>query len=532
MYRNPESTQAWLIGSGIASLTAAVHLIKDAKVPASNVHILGAHAATGGGIKTCGNAEDGYVIYAGCLPYFLGGCVEELVSLIPSPTAPGKSILDSMRDFERNDVTQPQKNATTHILKQGDLGPEKVDACHLHVGYQQRMELIKIMLESESALGGRRIQEFFDDNFFKSNFWILWSTSFALQPWHSVVEFRRCLRKHLADIQHLNNVKTIDRTQYTVYESIVLPITTFLKREGVDFRFHAKVTDLRMNADGDPTTVSEIVLQDNEEVQLIKVNEADIVITTLGSTDSGLQLGSNLEAPLLLPQSDESIYDGWSLWRKLSEKSHKFGDPLNFKAQVPQSRLETFTINLHKSQFVELYEKLTNNRPGSGALLSLADSNWSLSISVPHQPICSNQPPDVHVIWGYGLNPEKNGNFVTKSMFQCTGKEIMTELLSHLNFPVESLLQTANTIPLLMPLATSPLLPRVHRDRPEVIPPQTTNLALVGQFAEIPDDTTFSMEYSVRGAQTAVYKLMGLTKKPPKVRRNLLLNVFDLLHVT
>ncbi|KFZ23202.1 hypothetical protein V502_02317 [Pseudogymnoascus sp. VKM F-4520 (FW-2644)] len=257
---------------------AAVHLIKDAKVPASNVHILGVHAATGGGIKTCGNAEDGYVIYAGCLPYFLEECVEQLVSLIPSPTAPGKSILDSMRDFERNDVTQPQKIATTHILKRGDLGPEKVDACHLHVGYQQRMELIKIMLESESALGGRRIQEFFDDNFFKSNFWTLWSTSFALQPWHSVIEFRRCLRKHLADIQHLNNVKTIDRTQYTVYESIVLPITTFLKREGVDFRFHTKVTDLRMNADGDPTTVSEIVLQDNEEVQLIKVNEADIVI--------------------------------------------------------------------------------------------------------------------------------------------------------------------------------------------------------------------------------------------------------------
>ncbi|KFY04282.1 hypothetical protein V491_09404 [Pseudogymnoascus sp. VKM F-3775] len=532
MHRDPESTQAWLIGSGIASLAAAVHLIKDAKVPASNIHILGAHAATGGGIKTCGNAEDGYVIYAGCLPYFLGECVEELVSHIPSPKAPDKSILDSMKDFEQNEIPQSQRVAMTHILKRGGQGPEKVDAGHLHVGYQQRMELIKIMLEPESALSGRRIEEFFDVNFFGSNFWTLWSTSFGLQPWHSVIEFRRCLRKHLADIQHLNNVNTIDRIQYTVYESIILPITTFLKMEGVDFRFHVKVTDLRMNADSDPTTVVEVVLQENEEEQTIKVNEVDIVIATLGSTDSGLQLGANLEPPPVLPQSNEFIYDGWSLWLKLSEKSHKFGNPLNFKAQVPQSRLETFTITLRNSEFIELYEKLTNNRPGSGPLLSIADSNWSLSISVPHQPVCSNQPPDVHVIWGYGLNPEKNGNFVNKAMFQCTGKEIMTELLYHLNFSQESLLQTANTIPLLMPLATSPLLPRARGDRPEIIPSQTTNLALVGQFAEIPDDTTFNMEYSVRGAQAAVDNLMGLAKKPPKVKRNLLLNVLDLLHVT
>jgi oleate hydratase len=353
--------------------------------------------------------------------------------------------------------------------------------------------------------------------------------SFALQPWHSAIEFRRSLRKHLADIQHMNNVSTMDRTQYTVYESIVLPITTYLKKEGVDFRFHAKVTDLQMNPDGDPTTVSQIVLQD--EKQPIEVNEADIVMMTVGSSNSGLELGANLESPPFPSPSETAIDGAWSLWLKLSQKSHKFGDPLNFNDHVSQSRLETFTVTLRDSEFMQLYEKLTHNSPGSGALLSLADSNWLLSICVPHQPVCSNQPPNVQVIWGYGLKPEKDGNFVTKPMFQCTGEEIMTELLMHLSFPVESLLPTSNTVPCLMPLATSPLLPRAHKHRPEVIPPQTTNLALIGQFAEISDDTTFGMEYSVRGAQTAVYKLMGLSKKPPKVKTNLLLNVLDLLHM-
>ena len=105
----------------------------------------------------------------------------------------------------------------------------------------------------------------------------------------------------------------------------------------------------------------------------------------------------------------------------------------------------------------------------------------------------------------------------------------MIELLSHLNFPVESLLSKSITIPCLLPLATSALLQRYRKSRPEVIPPNTTNIALVGQFTEIPSDTTFNMEYSVRGAQTAVYALMGLPKSPPKTKQSILLEVFDLL---
>jgi oleate hydratase len=177
MRREPQNTQAWLIGSGIASLAAAVHLIKDAKVPASNIHLLDVHTSTGGGIKSCGNAQNGYMLYTGCLPYFHDKCVEELLSHVPSTEAPDKSILDTIRDFERYEAPRPQGTATTRILKRGGSGLERVDTDHLHIGSQQRLELLKIMLESERALGGRQIQEFFDDTFFVSNFWTLWSTT-------------------------------------------------------------------------------------------------------------------------------------------------------------------------------------------------------------------------------------------------------------------------------------------------------------------------------------------------------------------
>lgn len=173
--RDPEHTQAWLIGSGIASLTAAVHLICDAKVPATNIHILDLHSVSGGAIKNCGNAEDGYVLYTGCLPYFHDRCVEGLLSLVPAEKEPKISLLEHIRGDEKKESSQRQ--ALTRLLKQGKNGPQRVDASHLQIGPRYRFELIKIMLDRESSIGVQRIDECFDEAFFKTNFWALWSTT-------------------------------------------------------------------------------------------------------------------------------------------------------------------------------------------------------------------------------------------------------------------------------------------------------------------------------------------------------------------
>jgi oleate hydratase len=38
----------------------------------------------------------------------------------------------------------------------------------------------------------------------------------------------------------------------------------------------------------------------------------------------------------------------------------------------------------------------------------------------------------------------------------------------------------------------------------------TASFAFIGQYCEIPDDVVFTVEYSVRSAQTAVFSLLGL----------------------
>lgn len=47
-----------------------------------------------------------------------------------------------------------------------------------------------------------------------------------------------------------------------------------------------------------------------------------------------------------------------------------------------------------------------------GALVTFKDSQWLLSIVVPHQPHFLDQPEDVQVFWGYALFTDKTGDFV------------------------------------------------------------------------------------------------------------------------
>jgi oleate hydratase len=160
--------------------------------------------------------------------------------------------------------------------------------------------------------------------------------------------------------------------------------------------------------------------------------------------------------------------------------------------------------------------EFSGNRAGIGGLVTFKDSNWLMSIVLAHQPHFKNQPADVQVFWGYALFPDRVGDFVAKPMADCNGAEILREICGHLRFDPETV-ESANCIPCRMPYITSMFMPRKRSDRPLPVPPGSKNLAFVSQFVEIPDDVVFTVEYSVRAAQMAVYELLGVQQKIPSV---------------
>lgn len=131
------------------------------------------------------------------------------------------------------------------------------------------------------------------------------------------------------------------------------------------------------------------------------------------------------------------------------------------------------------------------------------DSRWLMSIVLARQPHFIGQPENVQVFWGYGLFVDQAGDFVGKKMSECSGEEILIELLGHLRFDAhrDRILASANCIPCMMPLITSQFMPRVEGDRPHIRPIGTTNLSFIGQYCEVPDDVVFTVEYSVRPAR-------------------------------
>jgi oleate hydratase len=142
-----------------------------------------------------------------------------------------------------------------------------------------------------------------------------------------------------------------------------------------------------------------------------------------------------------------------------------------------------------------------------------------LSIVAFHQPHFINQPKDVSVIWGYSLFGDRIGDYIKKPMSECSGEEILREVCYHLGFidEMDEIVDSAiNVIPAMIPYITSQFMPRSVGDRPEVVPQGVKNFAFLGQFAEVKDECVFTVEYSIKSAMIAVYKLLNLEKEPPE----------------
>jgi oleate hydratase len=227
-------------------------------------------------------------------------------------------------------------------------------------------------------------------------------------------------------------------------------------------------------------------------------------------------LGTMDTAPVL---NGKEAGGAWTLWEKIAAGRPEFGRPSAFADHIDESKWVSVTATLHDPTLLRIVRDFTGNVPGEGGLITFPQSSWLASIVIPHQPHVIGQPDDVSVLWGYGLSVDEPGDFVRKPMSACSGCEIMTEVLGHLRIDAEAsrILETSICIPCMMPFITSQFLRREQGDRPQVVPKGSRNLAFMGQFCELPEDVVFTVEYSIRSAQAAVYALLGLKREPPAV---------------
>jgi len=276
------------------------------------------------------------------------------------------------------------------------------------------------------------------------------------------------------------------------------------------------VTDLDHETEDGAFAVTGIhCLRDGRSERLV-VNDGDVVFLQNGSMTDASSVGSMTAAPRKRTKAESG---GWALWEKLAKGRPEFGNPSAFNSCIAQSCWESFTVTLKNPAFFDKMRQFSGNEAGTGGLVTFKDSNWLLSIVLAHQPHFPNQPSDVQVFWGYALFPDQVGNFVPKPMAECEGAALLQELCGHLRLDLD-IVESANCIPCRMPYITSMFMPRKMGDRPAPVPRGSRNFAFISQFVEIADDVVFTVEYSVRVAQMAVYELLGIDRKVPPVTRH------------
>ncbi len=499
--------KAYLVGGGIGSLAAAAFMIRDGGLPGGNISILEAAPVMGGSLDGAGDPEVGYSMRGGrMLTTDNYECTWDLYKSIPSLNNDGQTVFDETVEFN-------EKHKSNAMARLVDRRRAKVPAASMGFSMQDRHELLKLSQTDEDTLADSCITDWLSPGLFETAFWYMWSTTFAFQPWHSAVEFRRYLHRFVLEFSRIETLAGVKRTIYNQYDSLVLPLQTWLAAQGVRLVADCTVTDLDHKTEDGKFTVTGIHCLRHDKSEVIAVSGGDLVFVQNGSMTDASSLGSMTSAPTKLTKADSG---GWTLWEKLAEGRPQFGRPAAFNSCIAQSNWESFTVTLKNSAFFDQMVQFSGNQPGTGGLVTFKDSNWLMSIVLAFQPHFPKQPAGVQVFWGYSLFPDRVGNFVPKPMAECNGAEILRELCGHLRFDLETV-ESANCIPCRMPYITSMFMPRARSDRPLPVPAGSKNFAFISQFVEISNDVVFTVEYSVRAAQMAVYELLGIDREVPPV---------------
>ncbi len=442
---------------------------------------------------------------------------------VPSKDDPNVSVLDEYYWLNKEDPNYSLCRATSNCGKKLPTGKD------FTLDKEAQRQLLKLYMTREEDLEYKKISDCFDSHFFSSNFWLYWQTMFAFQEWSSALEMKRYIQRYVHHIDGLPDFTALRFTRYNQYESMILPLLKYLTDKGVSFIPHCEVTNIVIDArKANHKVAKAIECEIGGKKEIIKLTENDLVFVTNGSCVDSTRYGSQTTAPAY-----KSVKNGagesWDLWKKMAAQVNdgSFGNPEVFCGNVEETNWMSATIDVDDT-LLPYIMNITQRNPHdhkvcTGGIVTVKDSwdNWRCSWTINRQGQFEDQPEDRTLIWFYSLYTNRPGNYIKKPMRECTGLEVAMEWMYHIGVPTYKIEEYAknhsNTTTAYMPYIDAFFQPRNGLDRPKVVPDGSVNIAFIGQFAEIPADTIFTTEYSMRSGMEAVYTLMNVDRAVPEV---------------
>lgn len=518
-----EKKSAYIIGTGLAGLTAAFYLVRDGQMPGNHIHLLEKLELAGGSCDGYKDVHKGFYMRGGREMDNHFEIMWDVFRDVPSIETPNVSVLDEYYWLNKHDPNYSLCRAT--VNKGEDAHTDKL----FKLDKDSAMALSQLFITPEANLEDKKISDVLPESFWETNFWLYWQTMFAFQKWSSALEMKRYLCRYVHHIDGLPDFSALRFTKYNQYESMILPLIEYLKKHDVDVQFGMDVKNVVIEeVDGKKTAKELIYVKDNKE-QSIPLTADDLVFITNGCCTDTSCYGDQTHAPDL-----SHIVNGqgesWDLWKNIAKqaKHDEYGHPDVFCSDTEATNWMSATVETSNKDIIQHIMNICKRDPRAGkvttgGIVTVKDSenNWFLSWTINRQPQFRSQNKDTVLIWLYALHTDTEGNYIKKAMRDCTGEEICQEWLYHIGMDESKIKDysenACNTTTCFMPYINAFFQPRKNVDRPKVVPEGAVNFAFIGQFAETPRDTIFTTEYSMRTGMESVYTLLNVDRGVPEV---------------
>lgn len=528
-FAHPEKPQgvdkksAYIIGTGLAGLTAAFYLVRDGQMKGEHVHLLEKLDLAGGSCDGRKDVTKGFYMRGGREMDNHFEVMWDVFRDVPSIETPDVSVLDEYYCLNKHDPNYSLCRATT------DCGKDAHTDKQFKLDKASALALSKLFMTPEDQLEDKKISDVLPDSFWNTNFWLYWQTMFAFQRWSSALEMKRYLCRYVHHIDGLPDFSALRFTKYNQYESMILPLVKYLEAHGVTVEYGVDVKNVVIQQKGDKKVAKQIVYVKDGKQQTIDLIEDDLVFVTNGCCTDTSCYGDQTHAPDL-SNIRNGVGESWDLWKNIAKqaKNGEFGNPDAFCSDYEATNWMSATVATSNEEIIKYIMNVCKRDPRSGkvttgGIVTVKDStdNWYLSWTINRQPQFKAQDKNTVLVWVYSLNTNRPGNYVKKAMRNCTGEEVCREWLYHLGVPTNKINALAkdacNTTTCFMPYINAFFQPRKNSDRPLVVPQGAVNFAFIGQFAETPRDTIFTTEYSMRTGMEAVYTLLNVDRGVPEV---------------
>lgn len=518
-----EKKSAYIIGTGLAGLTAAFYLVRDGQMPGNHIHLLEKLELAGGSCDGYKDVHKGFYMRGGREMDNHFEIMWDVFRDVPSIETPNVSVLDEYYWLNKHDPNYSLCRAT--VNKGEDAHTDKL----FKLDKDSAMALSQLFITPEANLEDKKISDVLPESFWETNFWLYWQTMFAFQKWSSALEMKRYLCRYVHHIDGLPDFSALRFTKYNQYESMILPLIEYLKKHDVDVQFGMDVKNVVIEeADGKKTAKELIYVKDNKE-QSIPLTADDLVFITNGCCTDTSSYGDQTHAPDL-----SHIVNGkgesWDLWKNIAKqaKHDEYGHPDVLCSDTEATNWMSATVETSNEDIIQHIINICKRDPRAGkvttgGIVTVKDSvdNLFLSWTINRQPQFKSQNKDTILVWLYALHTDTEGNYIKKAMRDCTGEEICQEWLYHIGMDESKIKDysenTCNTTTCFMPYINAFFQPRKNVDRPKVVPEGAVNFAFIGQFAETPRDTIFTTEYSMRTGMESVYTLLNVDRGVPEV---------------